>query len=152
MACAAKEGGGGGRRRRREENDSGFFHRQKSGEDVQCWASPARFCSAAAGKKEGAYYLVAPPLHEGVMKTEQKEERGWASRRGKEESFCMPKYAKMASKTHHFDFRNGIYNSFCIILSPFLLHLTHFITHFFVLKIAHLCAPASVPKRRRELL
>ncbi len=64
----------------------------------------------------------------------------------------MSKYAKMASETPNFDFRNRFYNSFCIILSPLLLNLTHFITHFFYSKNAHPCAPASVPKGRRKLL
>ncbi len=112
-------------------------HRQKSGEDVQRWASPARFCSAAAGTREGAYYLVAPSLHEGVMKTEREGRRGWASRRGKEGSFYKSKYAKMASKTPNFDLRNGIYIYLCIISSLLFLNLTHFITHFFDSKIAH---------------
>ena len=133
-----RDGGGGGiaEKRRRRRNSRGFVagrkgeganpsslsgslpalallrHRQKSGEDVQRWASPARFCSAAAGTREGAYYLVAPSLHEGVMKTEREGRRGWASRRGKEGSFCESKYVKMASETPHFDLKNGIYISF----------------------------------------
>ncbi len=34
--------------REKEEEEEESRHRQKSGEDVQRWASPARFCSAAA--------------------------------------------------------------------------------------------------------
>ena len=48
---------------------------------------------------------MAPPLHEGVMKTEREGRRDWASKRREEGSFCESKYAKMASETPHFDFK-----------------------------------------------
>ena len=99
--------------------------------------------TGAAGEGKELYYLVAPSLHEGVMKTEQKEERDWASRGGKEESFCESNYAKLTSQTTQFNSRNGIYNSFCKIISPLLSNMKYFITHFFNLKIAHPRAPAN---------
>ena len=93
--------------------------------------------TAGAGGREGAYYLVAPSLHEGVMKTQREGRRGWASRREKEGSFCESKYAKMASETPHFDFRNRISGYFCKIILSLKLIFANFITQSFKLKIAH---------------
>ncbi len=65
------------------------------------------------------------------MKTEREGRRGRASRRGKEGSFCESKYAKMASETPHFDFRNGISCYFCKILSDQNSFFSNFITQSF---------------------
>ena len=90
--------------------------------------------TAGAGGREGAYYLVAPSLHEGVMKTQREGRRGWASRREKEGSFCESKYAKMASETPHFDFKNRISGYFCKIILSLKLIFANFITQSFKLK------------------
>ncbi len=108
--------------------------------------------TAAAGEGKELYYLVAPSLHEGVIKTEKKRGRGWASRRRKDGSFCESKHAKMACKTPHFDFRNEISCYFCKIISGQKSIFKNFITQSFQLKFAHPCAPARPTKRRRELL